>query len=184
MTDETIIRLFEERNEQAITEAKAAYGSRLQRLADSILQDEQAAEECVSDTYWAAWRSIPPQKPNRLFCYLAKICRHAAFAKLDWQKAEKRRAVVVELTREMEECVPAEGHRIQLEEESLGKAISCFLQSQPKQARIIFLRRYWFGDSVREISKRLSLGEGAVKTSLYRTRKKLKDFLQEEGMDV
>lgn len=184
MTDEAIIKLFECRDQEAIGSADAAYGQRLRQLAENILHDPQEAEEMVSDAYWAAWKTIPPQKPEHLFAYLAQLCRRAAFGKLDWKKAAKRNARVVELTQEMEYCIPDCRIEQELDARELGQVISCFLETQPEEARTIFLRRYWYADSIREISQRLGIGESKVKTSLHRTRKKLKTFLEKEEFEV
>ena len=106
MEDSKILELFCARNEDAIRHTDDTYGRRLFALADNIVRNDQDAEESVSDTYMRAWDTIPPQKPQHFFAYLAKICRNFALKKLDWKNAAKRKAEVVSLTQEMEACIP------------------------------------------------------------------------------
>ena len=115
MEDKQIIDLFFARNEDAIQHTADTYGNRLFVLADNIVRNDQDAEESVSDTYLKAWDTIPPQKPNHFFAYLAKICRHFALGKLDWKNAAKRKAEVVSLTQEMELCIPDDRRNADLE---------------------------------------------------------------------
>ena len=184
MTDDQIIDLYWARNEQAIACTDHAYGHKLQNLAGHILNRFQDAEECVSDTYLKAWQTMPPQRPSYLFAFLAKICRHLAFGKLDWDNAAKRNAEVVTLSDEMQSCIPDGYWERKLEGEEIGHLLNEFLAATPKESRMIFLRRYWYGDTVAEIAKRYSISQSKVKTSLHRTRGKLKEFLEKEGIAV
>lgn len=106
MNDDQIIQLFFARNEDAIAQTACRYGTRLTRLSANILHSNEDAQECVNDTYLRAWDTIPPTRPGHLFAYLAKICRSLALDRLDWGNAAKRKAEVVALTQEMEECIP------------------------------------------------------------------------------
>ena len=108
MNDEQIIQLFFTRNEDAIRQTDDRYGAKLTRLSENIVGSREDAQECVNDTYFKAWDTIPPTKPVHFFAYLAKICRHLAFDRLDWNNAAKRKAEVVALTQEMEECIPGQ----------------------------------------------------------------------------
>lgn len=184
MTDSQIIALFWDRNEDAIQETDRAYGVRLHVLSDRILRNEQDAQESVSDTYLKTWETIPPQRPTYFFAYLAKLCRNFSLARLQWQSAAKRSAQVVELTREMAECIPDDSQKRKLEGEELGQLLNEFLDSLSSENRLIFLRRYWYADSVREIAERYQISESKVKTQLHRTRKKLQQFLEGEGICV
>ena len=184
MTDSQIIALFWERNEDAIQETDRAYGRRLHVLSDRILRNEQDAQESVSDTYLKTWETIPPQRPTYFFAYLAKLCRNFSLARLQWQSAAKRSAQVVELTWEMAECIPDDSQDRKLEGEELGQLLNGFLDSLSSENRLIFLRRYWYADSVREIAERYQISESKVKTQLHRTRKKLQQFLEGEGICV
>ena len=182
MTDSQIIALFWDRNEDAIRETDAAYGRRLYAISNQILCQRQEAEESVSDTYMKAWETMPPQKPLYFFAYLAKICRNFSLARLQWNSAAKRSAEIVSLTQEMAECIPDRRMEHRLECEALGQLLNRFLESLSRDNRLIFLRRYWYADSVREIADRYGITESKVKTQLHRTRKKLQLFLEKEGI--
>lgn len=182
MTDSQIIALFWDRNEDAIRETDAAYGSRLYAISNQILCQRQEAEESVSDTYMKAWETMPPQRPLYFFAYLAKICRNFSLSRLQWNSAAKRSAEVVSLTQEMAECIPDRSMEQRRECEALGQLLNRFLESLSRGNRLIFLRRYWYADSVREIADRYGITESKVKTQLHRTRKKLQLFLEKEGI--
>ena len=182
MEDKQIIDLFFARNEEAIQHTADTYGNRLFVLADNIVRNDQDAEESVSDTYLKAWDTIPPQKPNHFFAYLAKICRHFALGKLDWKNAAKRKAEVVSLTQEMELCIPDDRRNAELEGKELGRILSAFLRTLTPENRMVFVRRYWYMSSVKDIAKDYGLPEGTVKSILSRTRKKFKDYLEKEGI--
>lgn len=184
MTDSQIIALFWDRNEDAIRETDRVYGRRLHVLSDRILRNEQDAQESVSDTYLKTWETIPPQRPAYFFAYLAKLCRNFSLSRLQWQSAAKRSAQVVELTREMDECIPDHSLERKLEGEELGQLLNAFLDGLSRENRLIFLRRYWYADPVREIAERYQISESKVKTQLHRTRKKLQQFLEGEGIRV
>ena len=184
MTDSQIIALFWERNEDAIRETDAAYGRKLYAVSDKILRSAQDAEESVSDTYMRAWDTIPPQRPNYFFAYLAKICRNCSLSRLQWNSAAKRNAEVVSLTQEMENCIPDRSYERKLEGEEIGRVLNAFLDSISLESRLIFMRRYWYTDSIAEIAARYSISEGKVKTQLHRTRNKLQLFLAKEGIYV
>ena len=184
MTDSQIIALFWERNEDAIRETDAAYGRKLYAVSDKILRSRQDAEESVSDTYMRAWETIPPQRPNYFFAYLAKICRNCSLSRLQWNSAAKRNAEVVSLTQEMENCIPDRFQERKLEGEELGRVLDAFLDSISLESRLIFIRRYWYMDSVAEIAARYNISQGKVKTRLHRTRNKLQLCLEKEGICV
>ena len=184
MTDSQIIALFWERNEDAIRETNAAYGRRLHAISDRILHSPQDAEESVSDTYMRAWETIPPQKPNFFFAYLAKICRNCSLRRLQWNSAAKRSAQVVSLTLELESCIHDHSQQQKLEGEEIGRLLNQFLESLSQESRLIFLRRYWYTDSIQEIAARYHITESKVKTQLHRTRKKLQQYLAKEGIHV
>lgn len=184
MEDEKIIELFWTRDQAAINETKAKYGSRLLKLAERILQRLQDAEESVSDTYFRAWNTIPPTRPQYLYAYLAKICRLASYEKLDWLNAQKRNVEVVSLTSELELCLPDHAAQVQMEDREIGQLLDSFFETLKKEQRMMFIRRYWYGDSISEIAQTFGVGESKVKTSLFRTRSKLRDFLEREGIDL
>ena len=179
MEDKKIIELFWARNEDAIAEADATYGRKLRALANKILNNREDAEESVSDTYMKTWEIIPPQRPNYFYAFIASICRHLSFHKVDWKQAAKRNAEVVALTDEMELCIPDTSR-----DREIGKALNDFLESLPKETRLIFLRRYWHVDTIAEIAARYGITESKVKMQLSRTRAKLCTYLEQEGIQV
>ncbi|MCI7019139.1 MAG: sigma-70 family RNA polymerase sigma factor [Clostridiales bacterium] len=184
MDDSKIIELFFARNEDAIKHTDNTYGRRLFVLADNIVRNDQDAEESVSDTYMKAWDTIPPKKPVHLFAYLAKICRNFALKKLDWKAAAKRNAEVVSLTQEMELCIPDMSRDAELEGKELGRILSTFLRTLTPENRMVFVRRYWYVDTVADIAARYGISESAVMTRLSRTRDKLRVYLKKEGIRV
>jgi len=182
--DTKIIELFLNRQEEAIRETDAVYGRRLFGLANNILRSFEDSEECVNDTYLKTWHAIPPQKPRHLFGFLAAICRNLSLNRLDWKAAAKRNAEVVALTEEMAMCIPDAAQMRQVEAKELGKLLNAFLAGLPQQSRMIFLRRYWFVDTISQIATRYDISESKVKMQLSRTREKLRMFLEKEGIAV
>lgn len=184
MDDGQILDLYWERDERAIRETDAIYGNRLHMLAKRIVQTHEDAEESVSDTYLKAWDTIPPQRPTCFFAYLAKICRNFALGRLRWQNAEKRKADVVSLTAEMELCIPDKAAQYQMEGQEIGKLMTRFVGELSQENRLIFLRRYWFLDSIEEIAQKYGMSQSKVKTRLYRIRHRLRTFLEQEGIGI
>lgn len=184
MEDVQIIELYWARNEDAIKETDIAYGRKLHHLAERIVQNFDDAQECVSDTYLKTWDTIPPQRPNYFFAYIAKICRNFALGVLDWKSAAKRKGEVVSLSAEMEQCIPDPAYERRMEGEELGKVLNRFLESLSYENRVIFLRRYWYLDTIAEIADRFGISQSKVKTQLHRTRAKLHAFLEKEGLRV
>lgn len=184
MEDSKILDLFFARNEDAIRHTDDTYGRRLFMLADNIVKDHQDAEESVSDTYFKAWDTIPPKRPNHFFAYLAKLCRHFALGKLDWKNAAKRNAEVVSLTDEMELCIPDKNRDAQMEAKELGRILDSFLRTLTPENRMVFMRRYWYVDTIAEIAVRYGISESAVNMRLSRTRAKLCTYLEKEGIRV
>ncbi len=182
MEDNKIIELYFSRDEDAVTQTKESYGGQLYALAFRILQSKEEAEECENDTYMKAWNSIPPQRPKHFFAYLAKICRNTALNMAEKANAEKRNAVVVELTKELSECLPDNSTLEKTAEKELGEIISDFLRTVSRNNRIIFIRRYFLSETISYISKALSISESKVKSSLFRTRNKLRDYLSKEEL--
>ena len=184
MEDAHILDLYFARSEDAIAETDAAYGRKLFCLADRILRDAQDSEESVSDTYMKTWETIPPKRPACFYAYLAKICRFFALGKLDWKAAAKRKADVVSLTEEMALCIPDRRKEAEVTAREIARTMDAFLGDLNRESRVIFLRRYWFCDSVAEIAARYGISESKVKMRLHRTRKQLADFLNKEGITV
>lgn len=180
--DRRLVKLYLARDRSAVSETMSCYGKRLLRLALGFLGDARDAEECVNDTYLKAWNSIPPQQPDDLFSYLARLCRCTAYNMIDKRKAAKREAQLVELTREMEECIPDNSRDVTLEDEFISALINEFLGTLPDDRRDMFVKRYWYGESVELIAKEMGFSKSKVKTALFRTREGLKDFLEQKGV--
>ena len=183
MDDPTIVDLYLRRDENAIKETAYKYGRRLRSLANGIVDDPETAEECENDTYLEAWNIIPPNEPKTyLYAFLARIIRNISLNFCRKKNALKRNAFVCELSAEMEECIPSpDDMGCRIDDMVFAEMINRFLSELDAEKRKIFVRRYWYMDSVTEISEKLLLSESKVKTSLFRTRKKLREFLEKEG---
>ncbi len=183
MDDCDIVELFFDRSEQAILETGKKYGRYCHTIAYNILRNKEDVEECVNDTYLRAWNSIPPKRPNRLQTYLGKITRNLALNKLEQSTALKRGKGQVPLVLdELAECIPDTKSSTDIVEDMYVKELlDRFLDALPTETRIIFIRRYWYMSSVKDIAREYKLTESNVTVTLFRTRKKLKEFLEKEG---
>lgn len=183
LDDNSIVSLYLQRDETAITQTAEKYGGRLRSLAYGIVCDAQSAEECENDTYMEAWNSIPPHEPRDYFyAFLARITRHMALNCCRKRNQLKRSAFLSELSAEMEQCIPApDDVACRIDAMALCGGINDFLSHLSEEKRNIFLRRYWFMDSVADISKRFALSESTVKTTLFRCRNGLREYLKKEG---
>lgn len=185
MEDNAIIELYWQRSQNAISETAAKYGGRLNSLSMNILHSKEDAEECVNDTYHAAWNTLPPQRPNFFFAYLAKLTRNFSFSRYDYYHAQKRGATVVELSDELENCIPAPNDLEQkMESKEIGRIVSEFLHSQSPEMRRVFVRRYWYLDSIQTISEAYGISESKVKSMLFRMRGKLREHFEKEGVEL
>lgn len=184
MEDERIVELFLLRDEMAIARTSEKYGGRLQALAQHIVGDRMVAAECENDAYLAAWNAIPPHEPRSyLYAFLARITRHFALNCCRDQKRLKRQAHVAQLSAEMEACIPAPDDTAgQLDARELVRTLNDFLATLDEEKRNIFVRRYWYLDSVAQIAARYGISESKVKTTLHRTRNALRDYLEKEGI--
>ena len=183
MTDSEIVALYWERNENAIAHTKEKYGSFCTRIAMNILGIPEDAGECVNDTYLKTWQSIPPHKPDVLSAFLAKITRALSISRLRKITALKRDVKATVSFDELNDCLAERGELYEkMEAEELKKIIGIFLKNQKKIVRDIFICRYFYGDSVADISKRFHCTQSKVKTTLHRTRIKLKEHLVKEGV--
>ena len=184
MDDLMIIEMYFARNEQAIKETDLKYGKCCFRLAYNILFNIQDSEECVSDTYLAVWNKIPPTRPNNFVAFLCKIVRNLSMKKLDFNLALKRNQDITISFFELEEIMPDNRVESELEYEILGEIISDFLRQEKEEARNVFIRKYYFFDSISDIAKMYSFTESKVKNMLYHSRARLKDYLKKEGIEV
>lgn len=184
MEDENIVDLFLKRNVTAISKTSEKYGKKLRALAYNICGDMTDAEECENDTYLKAWESIPPHEPRTyLFSFLSKIARCTAINCVKRETRQKRSAAVIELSRELENSIPCLNDvEAQFDAEQLNRSVSEFLRGLSDEKRNIFLRRYWYMDTISDISRRYSISEGKVKSVLFRTRKVLYEYLLKEGL--
>ena len=186
MKDNEIINLYWSRDEYAITATADTYGKYCYRIAYNILHNNEDAEECVNDTWLNAWRSIPPHRPERLSTYLGKITRNLSLDRYKLLTAKKRGLGQVELTlSELEGCVPAQMDLAQIADEMvLVNAIEAFLRAQSRTARNIFIGRYWYLYPIRDIAGAYRMSESKVTSLLHRMRKKLKLYLETEGISL
>lgn len=186
MEDTKIIELYFARDERAVAETADKYGAYCFSLANSILPNQQDAEEAVSDTYWKIWNAIPPHRPAVLKLFLAKITRNLSFSRWRSLTAEKRgggeMALVLE---ELSGCIAAP-ERVEdaMNAKELAKAIRSFLDTLPAREQDIFLRRYFFVEESEAIAKRYGMKQATVLRTLSRTRNKLRQYLAKEGYTV
>ena len=186
LEDSKIIDLYWARKEQALAETDAKYGNYCRTIARNILRNFEDTEECVSDTWLHAWNSMPPQRPGILSAFLGRITRNLSFDRCKYQQAAKRGGGALPLALdELGECIPS-AQRVEyaLEQKELAAAIDRFLRTLPEKDCNLFLRRYWYIDSISVIADRYGMKENTVKSILFRTREKLRKFLGEEGIAV
>lgn len=186
MEDREIVALYFERNEKAIEASEKKYGKYCFFIAHSILRNKEDSEECVNDTYIKAWNSIPPKKPEKLSTFLGKITRNLALDILEKKSAKKRGnntlSVVLE---ELHECIPSPSSaENEVDKIQLIENLNCFVKTLSEENRKIFLQRYWYMMSVKEIAQQNDFTESKVKMSLMRTRENLRIFLEKEGVQI
>ena len=182
MQDHDIIELFFARNESAIAEVRKKYGSYCHSIALHITKDDADAEECVSDTYLKAWETIPPKRPENLAVYLGKITRNLAVGHFRREKAEKRgRGEIPLVLDELSECIGEESVERTFDMRVLSAEISAFLGELPQDVRVVFVLRYWYAKSIKEIALQTGRTEASVSMLLSRLRKKLGKRLSERG---
>lgn len=186
MKDTEIVDLYLRREETAIEHTAKEYSARLRRISLNILNNASDVDECENDTYLSAWKLIPPHEPRTyLFAFLAKIIRNHSINRCKWQHTKKRNTILVELTTEMQECIPAPNSlECRITDDEFGNILSTFLWSLEEEARNVFLRRYWFADSIRDIANRFHMSESKVKSMLFRTRNYMRDYLEKEGYEL
>jgi len=184
MDDTMILELYQNRSESAITETASKYGSYCLAIATNILKNRQDAEECVNDTYYKVWEAIPPEKPASFSSFIGRVTRNTSFNKYNSRKRKMRFGnEFALLLSELNDCIPS-GNKVEDEIDSLitAESINEFLYSIDKESRVIFMRRYYYADSIKAIAERLVMSESKVKSNLFRTRNKLKTRLESEGI--
>ncbi len=183
MEDRQIVQLFWARDEDAIRQSSTKYGRMLSRLSYSLLSSHEDAEECVSDTYVAAWNNMPTDFPDYLGAYLSKIVRRISINRLRYRERSKRGAGVTTLLDELSECIPDTfTPDDQYQNERLGELLRGFVERLDRDKRIIFIKRYFSSESIYEIAVEMGMSEGKVKSILFRTRESLKKILEKEGL--
>ncbi len=186
MDDNKIVELYWNRDEAAIPATQKKYGAYCTAIAGNILSSREDVEECVNDTYLSAWNSMPPHKPSVLAAFLGKLTRNLSFNRYKYNTADKRGSG--ELPAVLEELAELVSGREDVEEQVMRRelvlALNAFLETLPGQKRDIFVRRYWYTDSVADIAKRYGMRADTVSMTLNRLRKKLQTCLSERGFDL
>ena len=182
MEDNEIIKLYCERNEIAISETNKKYGKYCKSIAHNILENSMDTEECVNDTYLRVWNTIPPHKPNIFKVFLGRITRNLALDKYDSKTAKKRNTTADLIYEELEDCIASNDNINEaFSYKELVNEINNFLGKLTQEKRAIFLDRYWYFNSIKDISKKYGQKESSIKMNLLRTRNSLKEYLIERG---
>lgn len=186
MEDSGIVDLYWARDERALEETEQKYGCYCRTISFNILKNQQDAEECVNDTYVQAWNTMPPQRPTVLSAFLGAITRNLSLNCYRDQRRKRRGGGQILLALdELEQLADRAGEPEQrLEAAEMARLLDRFLRELPRKDCCVFLRRYWYVDSVLDIAQRYHMAEGSVKSSLYRTRQKLRAYLEQEGIPV
>lgn len=185
MDDREIIEMYWQRDEAAIRETDVKYGRLCGYVAKHILASPEDCEECVNDTYLACWNEIPPKQPDKFSAFISRITRNLALNRFDYLTAEKRNFQAACSLEELGDCVSGvDSAESELMEKEMERAISDFLWKQDEEKRNIFIRRYWYFDSIEEISRQTGFQKNRIKSVLFRMRGKLRDYLEKEGIAV
>ncbi len=183
--DEKIIEMFFQRSEQAIQELDIKYGKIFRKLSYNIVNNLQDSEECVNDAYLGAWNTIPPEKPNPLLTYMCKIVRNISLKIYYKKEAAKRKSTYTIMMQEIETCITDPNTvETEIEVKELARIIESFLDTLTVENRVIFMYRYWFSNSYKDIAKLVGLTEKNISVRLTRIRQKMKDYLTERGVFV
>ena len=184
MDDSKIVDLYWERSETAIDETAKKYSRYCHRISFNILKNNEDAEECVNDTYLRAWNAMPPNRPSILSTFLGKITRNLSFDRYKKYSAKKRGFGQVELAlSELDECIPSKSNvEAEIDADILAETLNGFLEDLPQEKRIMFVRRYWYLMSIKEIAQDFNASESQVKSMLFRERQNLKSILEKEGI--
>ncbi len=186
MTDEEIVKLFWQRDENAVKAARQRYQSYLGTIAYNILKSKEDAEECVNETYLKAWNAIPPARPKTLAPFLGRIAKNTALNQFRNQNTQKRGGGEKDIIfDELAECIPsAENVEQRAEAKDLEATINFFLKSLSKNHRIIFMMRYWYCYSLLDIAEKMGTTPSSIAVNLNRTREKLKKYLEKKGYNA
>ena len=178
LTDEALIELYFARSEEAIPATQAAYGPYCRAIALGILDSEEDAEECLADVWLRVWNAVPPQRPDCFKGWLAAVTRNQAVTMC--RARARRPAQTEEAAAELAQAL-THGPEEDFAAKELGGAISAFLRDQPDKTRGVFLRRYWYGDTVEEAARWAGWSVSKTKSALFRMRNRLRAYLEKEG---
>lgn len=182
MEDSQIVDLYWKRDEAAIDETERKYGALCRLVAKNILSVDEDAEECVNDVLHQAWNAIPPQRPDKLGAWLGKVTRNLALNLWNKNHTQKRYAGMTALLSELEECLPApDTVERELEDAELSAAIDGWLRTLPKEERVLFLRRYWYGVELQALAAERGVSPNRLAQKMLRLRRRLKQTLEKEG---
>lgn len=184
MDDLSIIELYFARDEEAIKQTDAKYGKLCYRIAYNILENNEDSEECVNDTYIGLWNTIPPTRPNNFIAFISKITRNLSLKRIEFMSRQKRYSKADFSFEELESVLADENIANRFTDEDIGEIISDFLKNEKEDSRNVFIRKYYFFDTNSDIAKRYGFSEGKIKSMLYRTRNKLKEYLIKEGVKI
>ena len=185
MKDDQIIALFFARSEQALTELDRKYGTVCGAVARNILKNPQDAEECVNDAYLGVWNTIPPQHPNPLLTYLCRIVRNRSIKRYHANTAQKRNSSYDVALDELAQSIPTlETVESTLSAQELTQLLDTFLAVLDARNRVLFVRRYWYADDIPALAERFHMSRNSVSIRLSRIRKKLRAYLNKEGVSL
>ena len=185
MEDSHIVALYWDRDETAITASQQKYGGFCERIALQILGRREDSEECVADTWLRTWNTVPPARPVSLRAFFGRIVRNLSLSRYRQQRAQKRYAPMELLLEELEDCIPApQNTETAAETAELVRIVDEWLGSLPQQERILFLRRYWFGDALSALAKECGISPNALAQKMLRMRLRLKALLEKEGYSI
>lgn len=183
MEDKQIIELYWKRDQSAITQTEQKYGGYCRRIANNILSNWEDCEECINDTWFRAWNAMPEERPYMLGAFLGAITRNLSLDRYRRKYAARRGSGEVPyIFDELRDCIGGEDPTAYVELAELVDALNRFLLRLNEEGRVMFVRRYWYMDSIETIAKRLGVSESKVKSSLFRSRKKLHKFLEKESL--
>ena len=183
MEDEQIIDLYFCRDEAALRETATKYGTFCMNIAMNVLSAREDAEECVNDTYHKVWNCIPPTRPDSFKAFLGRIVRNFSISKYRALHAEKRFNGLDVMLSELDDCIPAIGGVEQeMDAKELSEYINAWLKELETEDRVLFVRRYWYGDEVRKLAKNCGISAAQMSQKMLRLRRKLKEYLEKEGV--
>lgn len=181
LADDQIIELFFQRSENAIDETDKKYGAYCRKISMNILGVREDCEEAVNDAYLKAWNSIPPSRPDPLKTFMGLLTRRISINRYQYYRAQKRNLYFETLLSEVEEMIPSVTN---FDEGEISRAVNEFLKGLKRENRVFFVRRYWYSESIEDIAKLYGCGTSKVKSSLFRTRKALRAYLEKEGIEI